>query len=58
MILEPGLEHFVDISAYTATTDKSAEALDVKYREGSARQVYIFEPSLISGSVTQGKRVT
>ncbi len=32
IILEPGLEHFVDISSYTATTDKSAEALDVKYR--------------------------
>ena len=32
VILEPGLEHFVDISSYSATTDKSAEALDVKYR--------------------------
>ena len=32
VILEPGLEHFVDISSYSATTDDSAEALDVKYR--------------------------
>ena len=31
-MLEPGLEHFVEISSYTATTDSGAEALDVKYR--------------------------
>ena len=43
IILEPGLEHFVDVSSYTANTDKSAEALDVKYRriifgsDGSSR---------------------
>ena len=32
VMLEPGLEHFVEISSYTATTDSGAEALDVKYR--------------------------
>ena len=31
-MLEPGLEHFVEVSSYTATTDSGAEALDVKYR--------------------------
>ena len=32
VMLEPGLEHFVEVSSYTATTDSGAEALDVKYR--------------------------
>ena len=53
MILEPGLEHFIDISAYTATTDKSAEALDVKYREVSGkfifRNLHVFQGVLHKG---------
>ena len=32
VMLEPGLEHFVEVSSYTATTNSGAEALDVKYR--------------------------
>ena len=57
MILEPGLEHFIDISTYTATTDKTAEALDVKYRKVEVRKRYIIYSHSIIGIAIQERRV-
>ena len=30
--LQPGREHFLEMAAYTVTTDQEAESLDVQYR--------------------------
>ena len=35
LLLEPGREHFVDISGIRVSTDSSAAKLDVEYRLGN-----------------------
>ena len=58
--LQPGREHFLEMAAYTVTTDQEAESLDVQYRSHLALPVipFMYHYVKCAGSATPGARAS